>query len=260
MAEKKSFGPSKKRIREARRQGSVVRSPLLTGAVGVTVCYVVFFYGNGWLWIKNQMLLQYVLVQGVESIVTLPRAVLFTVLKGTLIILVPGALVGVLFELVVVGLRFEWHPLLPALTRFDPIGGFSRIGRGCAEIWITTLHLMLLGAGAGLFFWIDGVVPYAVTVHRYEVVEGWLLGAGKIIALIGCTAFCVAGGVEYFWRRDRFFREHSMSLEDVRREHREEEGDPIFRAHRRSQQRELALQDLATQVRKAKVIIVERAA
>ena len=49
-----------------------------------------------------------------------------------------------------------------------------------------------------------------------------------------------------------------MSLEELREEYKQEEGDPYVRAARRHEHQMLALGELEKRVRNAKVIVVRR--
>ena len=66
------------------------------------------------------------------------------------------------------------------------------------------------------------------------------------------------GVVDLLVQRKQFNRELSMSVDEVRREERETEGDPRHRAARRSIYEAQIMQDIVSRVRRSKVILVEK--
>jgi type III secretion protein U len=64
------------------------------------------------------------------------------------------------------------------------------------------------------------------------------------------------GGLDLLLARRRHRRALRMSREEVRREHREQEGDPRHRAHRRAAHRRLVLAGRARGVKSASVVVV----
>ena len=83
---------------------------------------------------------------------------------------------------------------------------------------------------------------------------------GVILRVTTLASFMlVAWGVaDYFINRRRYFKELEMTHEELKREFREEEGDPQIKAERRAAHHSIAVQALTEQVRRSKVIIVER--
>ena len=69
------------------------------------------------------------------------------------------------------------------------------------------------------------------------------------------TVLAMAG---YGMARWRFFRQQSMSLEELREEFKQEEGDPHIRAARKHEHEMLVMGEIEKRVRQAKVIIVRK--
>ena len=76
---------------------------------------------------------------------------------------------------------------------------------------------------------------------------------------------CIAAVVLILWgiadfglKRRVFYRELSMSYDELKREVRDQEGDPHLKSARFAEHQSFLQQDLVARVRKSKVIIVER--
>jgi type III secretory pathway component EscU len=95
-------------------------------------------------------------------------------------------------------------------------------------------------------------------MQRVDTVPVDALLVHRMSGLRGCVAILVvAGVVDYQIRRRRYHRELSMSHEELQRELREDEGDPVMKAHRRAVQEVLSMEELVSRVRKARVVVVE---
>jgi type III secretion protein U len=90
------------------------------------------------------------------------------------------------------------------------------------------------------------------------VVLAW--GGQSILFLFAAAVLLLLafGVFEWLLNKRNLMRELSMSVDEVRREYREDEGDPILKYTRRAMHESLALQDLERRVRQARVIVVER--
>lgn len=69
-------------------------------------------------------------------------------------------------------------------------------------------------------------------------------------------ALIAIGGIDYLLSRRRIASKMKMTSEEVKREHRESEGDPMVRGKRRQRMRELAKRRMAAAVAKADVVVV----
>ncbi len=83
-----------------------------------------------------------------------------------------------------------------------------------------------------------------------------LAGALARIALMGGGALAALAALDYWWTRRRLVAKMSMTPEEVKREHREQEGDPQIKRRRRMRMRELARRRIATAVKTADVVVV----
>ena len=169
-----------------------------------------------------------------------------------------GCAVGTIVEILQVGFRFESAALAPKASRFDFGSGIKRIWEGLKGAWLKILNLVLLSLC--FFHFLRGslrdakqmfFLPVEQLVWAYQrwYLAMLLLTAGVLFGL---------GILEYLIRRRSFFKELSMSHEELRREHKELEGDPYHKSARRVMHEAIMQQDLVARVRRARVIVVER--
>jgi flagellar biosynthetic protein FlhB len=90
-------------------------------------------------------------------------------------------------------------------------------------------------ATSGLFAW-SGMMP-----------RGALAAGGALTAI---------GAIDYFIQRDRFLKKARMTKDEVKREHKNDEGDPLIKSRRRRKHRELAQGRISRDVPTADALIV----
>ncbi len=77
---------------------------------------------------------------------------------------------------------------------------------------------------------------------------------GRLLLTIG-LAYAAVGGADYFWQRFQLEKSLRMTKEEVKREAKEEQGDPFIRSARRRFAREVAFGQMLKDVKKASVVI-----
>lgn len=87
-----------------------------------------------------------------------------------------------------------------------------------------------------------GPMTWRYIVHFFI----WILGT-----------LCVCACVDMCWMRFRYFRGLRMSSEELKRDQREEEGDPHLRAKRKALHHGMVTQDLIARVKKARVVVIQ---
>jgi flagellar biosynthetic protein FlhB len=108
-----------------------------------------------------------------------------------------------------------------------------------------------------------GVVVYVILRHG---VAAHALPAGKLGAVawqlvtralwVVLAVLVLLGAVDLWLARRRINEQMKMSADEVKREHRESEGDPMLRGRRKQRMRELAKRRMAAAVATADVVVV----
>jgi len=233
----RSEQPTPKRLAEARRRGEVASSRELTGAIAL-------FGGLAGLAAAGGAMARELgaMLAGALSRAPLeggaPAAVLQdaarAVLRLSLTPALAAAAAGLAAGLLTTRFNFALGALRPRLERIDPLRGLGRLvapahlaavalGVVKGAALLTVAALWFRGAASGL-----AGLPRAEAVAALRAVPA-LLG----LALRLAAVFVAFGALDHAlaWRRQR--RALRMSRDEVRREHREDEGDPVHRAERR---------------------------
>jgi type III secretion protein U len=174
------------------------------------------------------------------------------------------ALGGAMLGAAVAGLATAgWAPsvavLTPRLERLDPVAGLKRLftWRTLTDVGRSLLVALLLGGVLVAGAWT--LLPSALRLPALDASSaGFLLLRPSALGL-WWRALLLAIGIgllDLMLARRRHRRCLRMSRDEVRREHREQEGDPRHRAHRRAAHRQLLLAGRARGVKAASVVVV----
>ncbi len=261
--QEKTLPATPKRLEQAREEGQVARSREL-GACAVVLAAAVLTWGVGAAAVEYCVRLMRAglsLDRTTAFAAAAPGERLFTLgaqaFMGMLPLLLAVAAVAALSGLVIGGWLFSPKAFNPDFGRLDPLRGIKRIlsVEGLTELGKAVAKALLVGAIAGIFLWtereellglayLDPVQSLAATGGMVQMAMLALAGALALIALIDVPIV--------LWKHHKGLR---MSLEEVKREMRESEGDPQLKARIRSQQREVARRRMMAEVPKADVVI-----
>ena len=140
----------------------------------------------------------------------------------------------------------------------DPAGGVKKIVKGLCRSYVTLLKAA--GLAAVFCLTIGSVADRVLFDAVAESSQALALGRSMMLR-VWCPALAallVLGLTEYMLERRRFTAELSMSLDELRQEMKDDEGDPHVKASRRQMHRALAYEELVARVRASRVVIVER--
>lgn len=232
--------PTSYKLRQARRKGAVARGMDL-GFLAVLIAFI--SYG----WIGGPAAQGAIAKAAHDVLVAGPRladgnaallelvSLLFWV-AITPILFLAGIVFAIvlLLEILQTGFVFSAHPLKPDFGRLNPAKGLKRLFS--VRLLIETLKNVLKLIVYTIIGWL--VVHAAISIDG-----GTLSDAGRLAAAMSRMMFRLLGGFllaaiviaildQLIARRD-FLKRMRMSRREVRREHREREGDPRFKQKRK---------------------------
>jgi flagellar biosynthesis protein FlhB len=254
MSERR-FPPSIERLKKARKQGKVVKSRIvimLSGWVSVAL----FFYAT-LPWVRSGTLIHWLKFKVLTPEGAFAQALLVSV--GFVATFLSVLTLGCVFSgALQTGGLLTFSQVLPDIQRLQPTRYVTKIREGGGDALLGLARVgILLGALAPV------VVAFVLNAHTLVwAPDGWTVPvvSGLLLAM-GARTLCVTSVyavIAYGCVRWRYLREHRMSFEELREEHRESEGDPHFRAARRHEHQAMALAEIEKRVRNAKVLVMRR--
>jgi len=259
MSSERTEEPTPRRLRRAREQGQVPRSRTFSGALVLLGGSAGAMVGLADLGGELERWTPSLLIgSGVASGRALAEAGRLLV-GASLAVALPAMAGGALAGLLAAGWSPSTAALAPRLERLSPAAGLRRmfspraLGEMGRSVLLAALLLPLPLAEA------LGALPDILRLPSAEspaTAFRLLRPAGTAVWTRALVVLLLLGVVELLWARRRHRRSLRMTREEVRREHRDEEGDPRHRAHRRAAHRQLLQTGRARGVEKATVLVV----
>lgn len=257
MSGDRTEAPTPRRLAEARRKGDVAQSRELTGAAALIGGLAALAAAAPGAAGELAAALATTLARA-PLVEPAPGAVLGeaarAVLRATLVPALGAAGAGLAAGLLVTRFNLAPGALAPRLERVDPVRGLRRLlaPANLAAVLLGVAKGAALAAVAAL--WFRGAAAGLAGLPRADAAA--LLGAAPPLlglALRLAAVFLAFGALDLALAHRRQRRMLRMSRDEVRREHKEDEGDPLHRAERRRLHQ--ALQH-AGPVRQATVVVV----
>lgn len=261
--EDRTESPSDKRLREAREKGDLPRSRDLSTAVVVLSGVTTLIASREQMSVHAANIMHVGLRYGRDDLFAsngISRALMTAALEGL-------KLLGPVFAVTMVaaiaapalmgGLNFSAQALVPKFDRLDPIKGFSRLVsmNGLVELGKSLLKLILIG-GALVWFLLH-TVREMYTAGTGPVNNG-IAQAFGIFGQASLVFACALGAIALVdapWQKFSFTMKMKMTKQEVKDEHKENEGSPELKSKIRQMQHQLARKRMMEDVPTADVIV-----
>lgn len=260
MSGEKTEKPTPKRRKEARKEGQVPRTPELgawLGLLAVTLALGPLLDRE--LGALRELLVSCLVATADPSIplaLALLREGAGHTLVSLLVLSTAMMLIGVAAALGQGGFFIATKMAKPSLKKLDPIKGAKRVF-GPHALWegakmlikSSLVGVLAYGAITGLMPLIGGLVPVDVVLGAVADSVSSLL---RTVALAGL----LMAAADYAIQRRRVGRQTRMSKEEIKQEHKQQEGDPLVKSQIRSRQLAAARSRMLADVADADVLLV----
>jgi len=258
----KTHKPTAKRLRDARKRGEVVFSQDITAAAVFVMVTVAAWLLGAWslelvraLW--QQATSPEMLAQPGQHAQALWQTGLHALCLGCGAITGVALLAGSAGSFFQVGGMAAWERIKPDLKRLNPANGLQRMfsSRNLVNLLKMVLKTGLL---AGLL--VTLIASHLETALRLGYAQpGAVLkvGAHLMLGIFGWAAliYVLMAGVDYAHQHYEFMKQQRMSIDEIRREHKDNEGDPLNMGRRRMAHFEAVYASLADRVRASSAVI-----
>lgn len=257
----KTEQPTPKRIRDSREKGDICKGQDIAPAATV-LAFAVYALANG----------EHVYEVLVEML-SVPFAVMHlpfdeALAKAAPVVIgcaveivapVVGLVMGVALAslLAQTGFLFAPKAAMPKLENLNPAKWFKRVFsvKNVVELLKNIFKVTVLGAIAGRSSRTScrcssacpkgGSPPCGPSSGR---------AVGEIL-LMSSGAFAVVAALDFLYQKYKWTQDHMMSIDEVKREYKESEGDPMVKSRRKQLAQEMLNQNTVENVRKAKVLV-----
>lgn len=263
--QEKTEEASEQRIRQAREEGRVATSKELIAATGVLAGGATIFammpkLGAAYHGLSDAMRARMSDGELTSTDVTgIFGTVAVTVGPPLFVVLAAATLSMVMVGTASTGFNYAPAALEPKPERLNPIEQVQNQFMS-VQPWVQLLKGLLV---ASLITWaawgcVRDHIDAIPSLGRLEA-RGQMLFLSELawsfLQRVGPVVLAI-GAADYAWQRFNTARQMRMTKDEVKREHKEQDGDPQIKARRRARARQLATQQMLPKVKEADVVIV----
>lgn len=258
----KTEPPSPKRLRDARQKGQVARSQEVVTTISLFGVLAVIYAMGPTTWAQLVVLIDRVaalaasdsttrLNEGLMLSFEIAVAIHLPVLGAAIVLAIVANMIqfGVLFSLQSVQPKLEKISLIAGVKRTFSKKQLIELLKSVFKIVFLTLLLTILIR--------DSIGPFisAITcgLECVQVVNDQILIR---LLLISALAFVIVAGLDFMIQRHLHTKSLMMTKEEVKREYKEAEGDPVVKGQRKALATELIMGDNRKQARAASAVVV----
>jgi flagellar biosynthetic protein FlhB len=252
-----------KRREDARLEGQVARSMELNSAAVLMAASLVFFLGGRKLLEGLGGLVREAMIQAPRQSLEVVDAIrlvddsAMAVVRLSLPFLATVLALGLMASVAQVGFQFSAKPLMPKLDKLNPIKGIQQMfsARSAVELAKSIAKVSLMGWLCWLLLQAEltGLLPLVYAT------PGAILGhVGGIVLKLLAAALALQlalGAADLLFQRWDTARKLRMSVQEIKEERRQTEGDPLVKSRLRSLQHEAAYNTMLKEVVKADVVV-----
>ena len=262
MAADRPHKPTAKRLRDARKRGEVAHSKDVSGALSFAAVVAALGWAGTATFEMLRGLWQYALSPemlarpGIGLAGPLSHA-LQVLMWSSLPLVAVVAVVAVVGGFLQVGGLMAWSRIKPDVKRLSPAEGLKRIFS--TENALNLLKMVVKAAllSGLMFVAIRATLDTALKLGYFAPAGVMQVGSVAVESLLAWAAaiYLVMSAFDYAVAHYEFMKKQRMSIDDLRREHKETEGDPVNAGRRRFVRFEAVYRALDDRVRASSALI-----
>lgn len=261
----KTEEPTPKKLREAKKKGQVSNSKDMTTAfLFITAFSLLLATGSSMVDTLKEFMHEYFTLAVTQP--DLPAAaynkmevdVIFVLLKVVTPLMVGVFVVAFMISYIQVGPLFTFEPMKPDLKKLNPLSGIKKwfSPKTFVELLKTTIKL------AVVFFLAYQIVrdllrPMVLSVgSNISNMNVFLEDMVSTFTYRVAAVFVVIAAGDFFYQKQQWKKGLKMAKDEVKREYKEDEGDPMYKHKRKEMHQEFAFNSMVKNARKATVVVV----
>lgn len=261
MSGEKTEQPTQKRLRDARKKGQVAKSREIGSTTNIIGVFL-FLWTCGDLFIdrfKDLILLGSraygaPFEEGLKLVVT---GIVTQLVVLTFPILLMVIVLGVAANFFQVGAIFAFESVKPDLKKLNPSSALKKMfsKKNFVEFLKSVFQILFLSLL--LYQVVKGALPSLLAIPYGGVDNGLAVLATvlKKIVIYSSLAFVAIASADYFFQKTQHLKELKMTKEEVKKEYKEMEGDPLIKSKRKQLHRELLNNSMLRNVKRATVVV-----
>lgn len=262
MSDEKTEPPSEKKLEDAKKKGQMPQSKDMSSAFAFTFALVAMM-GTGATTVEHfrAIISEAInITSGPDSSALFNGAITMGlnalwIVGPVLCAAIIGGLIG---GMTTTGINISFEPLTPKFDKIDPVAGTKKLFsiRSFVEFLKTVFKAVIIG-------WVLYVLIMSVLPSMLRSAHGATMGIGQSgwstinrLLLTCAIMFLILGPIDYVIQKLMFLKDQKMSKDEVKREYKESEGDPLLKGERKALAHEIAFSDPKPAVSGANAVVV----
>lgn len=246
MSDEKTEEPTEHKLREARKKGQVARSQDINALTITASALLVISLCADWGFSRLvEMLVRVDQVFLRTQSQDLGLWASSTFAMGAFVVLPVLAavvIVGLLVSAVQVGMQVSFEPVMPKFDSLNPVNGMKNIFSIKALIEVFKSIAIMVAMAATI--WANGaeVASSFISLTSLSAAEGFLVTGHLLwqISKLILMVWVVYALVDWALQKVMFLKDQRMSKDEIKREYKESEGDPLIKGQRKQFAMEIA--------------------
>jgi len=252
--------PTPGRLAEARKRGQVAKSVevVITISTAIVLATVFFSFPYFKLWLEDLFATIFLsLPTGREAISPCSQRAAQIVCFGVGLVAAASCASVVVGNVAQFGFLLSFFPLNPELTKLNPAQGLKRIFsiKTLFEFIKSILKILVLGS---VIAWVGRFFIGQLVLLPFAGFSGITRAASQILIFFCVVIWIVwllLSIIDFLVQKHLHTKQLMMTVQEVRQESKETEGDPGIKHARRGVYQEILLEETATATRRSTVVI-----
>jgi type III secretion protein U len=261
VSSEKTEQPTNKRLRDARKKGQVAHSKEISSTALLLGLFAYFYIGSDWIYCR--------LIELIETPAefcqtpfneAMPQVFISVTTSAGLLLMPPVGIVlvlGIAANYLQVGPVFSAEPIAPKLSKLNPIEKLKQIFSMKNFIEFVKSVIKVVFLGVLIYILIRNALQSLVYIP-YDGLEGVLQLLNALLfrlATFTGFAYITIAAADFYFQRKQHIKQLMMTKQEVKQEHKENEGDPQIKGKRRQLHREMANGEVEKRVKKSTVLV-----
>lgn len=260
--QEKTEEATSKKIEDARKDGNVPKSQDASAFITLIVALVAFLAMLSWIQSRIVYLYQYYhSMIGVEITKEVTFQISLISLREIVIMVIPlaicVAIAGVFANIMQTGFIFTTKPLIPDLTKLDPIKGIKNLISMKKVVEMVKTILKVSVVMWVCYYFLLSFTKELPTVIYFPIFDqlAWLKEKMLILIAVILIIFLVLALADLLFVRYTYFKSLRMSKQEIKDEYKQMEGDPKIKAKIRQIQMQMTRKRMMQEIPQADVVI-----
>jgi type III secretion YscU/HrpY family protein len=260
----KTEKPTPKRLKDARKKGEISKSKDISSTAVMILWIVLLGASSFYIYDRLSALLTetFSIVGEIDNYNYALRHIGYeafvTLLKISLVLIVPAALFGLLVEFLQAGPVMTLEKVKPKMEHLNPASGLERMFSldNLVEVFKSIFKTVMLFVIAWLIVksFLPDLAKLPESIPHYIGKILWHIVLLLFIWTVGI--FTLVSIIDAGYQRFSYIKKLRMSMRDIKQEFKENEGDPLIKQQRRQAHQEWSQQSAMDAARSANVIVV----